>query len=406
MRLFAALTLALAGCGGTTPTPEYPSPPSEEARALCDPGAPVAHTTLRLEPAHLVVQHDTCAGVVRVELAYESGIHVGDTWLVPTDRIVQASQRETERALPLVAAWVMEDSDLGALRPLTGGWLYNPGAAASPNTFVATDLNAAPILERIQAVYGEPARPVFVVPAWDGEQGERPWMMAAFDEDPNVFGPALLRAYLGPGDAWLDGFATFLWQYIQMREGSLTMDEYLESWLADYRLHRRVDGLPHRQSALAARVKSLCMLPRLRDAATRTIQHRLPEREPLWLDERGVLDVRECLSAVGFQLAMLRYEDATPEALLRVRSAPGNPPVVERGGSFFQSGDVIIEVNRRRVRTRRDVAWALRDVDTGERFVIVVQRGEREARTWARRPRVRDRDAAGFALIPIEVDEP
>lgn len=359
-----------------------------------------------MTPAGLEIQHELCVEAHSYVLGFDQGVQVGDSWLVQTARIAESSLNETS-GLPAPEEWVLRsEHEAGALQPLVDGWLYRPQSSAFPNTFVAADLSAAPVLERVQAAYGDPAAPIFVVASWDAEQGERPWMFASFDEDPNVFGPRVLRAYLGPGDAWLDGFATFLWQYIQLREGNLTMENYLESWLADYRRHRRVDGRPHRQSALAARVKSLCMIPRLRRSDSRRIQHRLPEHEPHWLDERGVLDVRECLAAVGFRLAMLRYEDATPETLLRVRSAPGNPPVVERGGSFFQRGDVITEVNRRPVRSREDVAWALRDVDTGERFVIVVQRGEREARTWARRPRVRDRDAAGFALIPVEVDEP
>lgn len=405
MRLF--VVLALVACGGATPSPEYPSSPEEQTAAVvCDPAAPATRTTLSMEPV-LVVNHETCDGNVGFGFSYDDGVWVGETWLVQTARVVEASARETTRALPPTEQWVALTSDVGALEPLTDGWLYNPRAPAYPNTFVATDLNASPVLERIQAVYGEPAAPVFVVPSWDAERGERPWMVASFDEDPDVFGPAALRAYLGPGQAWLDGFATFLWQYIQMREGQLETDDYLDSWLADYSEHRRaLNGQPHRESALAARVKSVCMLPSLAAAETRTIQHRLPDREPLWLDERGVLDVRDCLAAMDVELAAVRYEDATPEALLRVRSAPGDPPTVERGGSFFQSGDVVIEVNRRRVHTRGDVAWALRDVATGDRFIIVVQRGDQEARTWARRPRVGDRDAVRFALIPVEVDEP
>lgn len=404
MRLLVVLTLV--ACGGATPVPEYPSPPVEaEAGPVCNPAAPIQRTTMMLG-ASLRLEHTSCAGTETLDVSYGLGVLVGSTWLFQTQTLVEMSARETSRALPPVAEWVALPSDeLGALQPLTDGWLYSPRAPTYPKTFVDRDLAAAPVLERVQAAFGEPQAPVFVIPA-QGADYRGPWMFASFDEDPDVFGPRVLRAYLGPGDAWLDGFATFLWQYIQLREGSLTMDEYLESWLADYREHRLVDGQPHRQSALAARVKSLCMIPRLRESESRRIQHRLPENEPLWLDERGVLDVRECLSAVGMRLGMLRYEEATPEALLRVRSAPGNPPVVERGGSFFQRGDVIIEVNRRRVRSREDVAWALRDVDTGERFVIVVRRGEGEARTWARRPRVRDRDAAGFVLIPVEVDEP
>ena len=352
-------------------------------------------------PPGLTIQQETCSGVSSFGFSYDDGVWVGETWLVQTARLAEV----TGQALPSVDAWIAQPSDTGALQPLAEGWLYNPGEPAYPNTFVATDLDLG-VLERIQATYGQPATPMFVVPSWEAAQGERPWMIAAYDADPDVFGPSILRAYLGPGDAWLDGFATFLWQYVQMREGTLATDDYLDAWLADYSEHRRtLTGEPHRQSALAGRVKSICMLPSLGLAESRRLQHRLPEHEPLWLDERGVLDVRECLGELNVELAMIRYEDATPETLLRVRSAPGDPPTVERGGSFFQAGDVIIEVNHRRVQTRGDVAWALRDVPTGERFIVVVQRDGHEARTWATRPRVGDRDAVRFALVPVEVDE-
>ena len=394
--------LLLAACGGSVTPVEYPVVEAPGAEA-CEITTSVQRVETEMNAAGLGLRFISCAGEEVLALPYTEGLFVGDTWLVRSDTLRDAGARETSRPLPPIEDWISTPTDAGTLQPLIGGWLYSPRAPSSSNIFASTD--PGPVLERIQAVYGQPATPIFVVPSWDSD-GERPWMIAPFDADPDVFGPQVLRAYLGPGDAWLDGFAAFLWQYLQMREGSVSMDDYFDSWLAHYSEHRRsLDGQPHRFHPLAARVKSICLLPSLRLAETRSIQHRLPAHEPPWLDERGVLDVRGCLTAAGVQLAAIRYEDAAPEALLRVRSAPGDPPTVARGGSFFQVGDVITEVNRRRIQTRGDVAWALRDVDTGDRFTIVVQRNGQEARTWARRPRVGERDAVRFALIPVEADE-
>ena len=227
-------------------------------------------------------------------------------------------------------------------------------------------------------------------------------MVVVASDDEATFATRILRAQLGPGEPWLDGAAAFLWQVMRFKEGSLSMDDYLEDWLDLYVEHRdSLSGAPHRQSALSAQVVGICQMP----PQNHTSLRRREGADPPWMDQRGVLDVRVCLQRLGVELAAIRYEDSSPEHLLRVRSAPGDPPTVERGGSFFQAGDVIIEVNRRRIRSRGDVAWALRDVDAGERFIIVVQREGREARTWARRPRVRERDAVRFALIPSEAND-
>lgn len=407
MRAF--VFLALVACGGNVPAPEYPSPPEEpESTTVCDPTAPVERTVLAMEPPGLIVQHETCDGNAGFGFSYQRGIIVGDTWLIQTDRIVEASTAETSRALPPVEEWVAQatDYELGMLQPLTDGWLYNPRSPAYPSTFVATDLNASPLLERIQAVYGEPTAPIFVVPSWDLEQGERPWMIVSFDEDPDLFGPALIRAYLGPGEPWLDGTAEFLWQVVKMKEDSLSMDHYLDDWLALYARHRQtLSGEPHRQSPLAAQVMAICQVRIHIDLVPHALEHQNADGDRAWMNERGVLDVRSCLASLGVELAAVRYEGASPDRLLRTHMADGDPPTITRAGSFFQPGDVVVEVNRRRIQTQGDIAWALRDVDSGDRFTIVVERDGQQARTWARRPRVGERNAVRFALIPVEADE-
>ncbi|MFT5353086.1 MAG: hypothetical protein ACI9KE_000283 [Polyangiales bacterium] len=399
---------ALAACAGTqtSAASTLPDTPLGAERAVCPETARLSVPTTR--PGHhaLTIEASLCGEVVRITVPYDEETRVGENWLVPARRLREALSSATQRDVPPIEDWDAEETEFGRLAPLAGDWLYvGHGEPAMLGTFIhLRDTEQAEVLiARIQAVFGASPVPIFVTDSW---QGEKPALVVVADDETNVFGPRILRAYLGPGGPWLDGFAAFLWQYVKISEGQLTTADYLDSWLADYSEHRRtLSGQPHRQSALAARVKSVCMLPSLGLAETRRLQHRLPEHEPAWLDERGVLDVRDCLAAVGVELAAIRYEDETPENLLRVRSAPGDPPTVERGGSFFQTGDVIVEVNRRRIHVRGDVAWALRDVSTGERFIIIVQRAGQEARTWARRPRVGERNAVRFTLIPVEVDE-
>ncbi len=280
---------------------------------------------------------------------------------------------------PLVATYAASLAQ--AFGPARGTLLVDPGTAASNDWALIVDEEptSAPTL-------GDDEIRAWMTAAWTGAQG------------------------------WQRGAAQYLAWLIDVREGRLTAEGLLDAWLRAYLTYRHtMDGRPLDESTLARRlaggaVVALCADAMLRargeDLLVATRRGTFPPAVSEEMSERaafrGVMDVDPCLEKLGLRLAVSRFEDPGAAALLRVGAVADEPPRITTGRSFFEPGDRLVSVADVAVRRLEDVAWALRDVEVGDRFVIVVERDGQTRRTWARRPRTSGDERTRYFLAPTE----
>ncbi|MEM9860273.1 MAG: hypothetical protein AAF938_01555 [Myxococcota bacterium] len=204
--------------------------------------------------------------------------------------------------------------------------------------------------------------------------------------DAGAFLRAAYFADLGEGPGFR-GAAAFL---LEEAPSSVEESTFLARYLRD---RRALSGEPaYARGEDAGWLSAFCMPPEpSRRGALRAA-----------LQLRRAPDPDACLRPHGHRLAIIRFEHAPSAWLLRVGEVNEETATIVLGRGFFERGDRVVEVNGGPVERGEDIAWHVRDLPTGRRFNVWVQRGDRRLRTWVRRARRGEAQAIRFTLQPRE----
>lgn len=420
------LLLAACGCGATARArPTAPSPPV----AVNGPTSASLTVTLRADAVayHLVATGGrACAN----DLLGETRCAAPDS---PTD---WQHSVDALSGMPLRDGYVVS-SDRLTLRTDAGAFEQHiePGAGVFTEVLgedQAFAVTAAPLPEIAPGVRGRatrevigahaaslartlgPARGTILVDA--GPSVSTEWALVL--EEGAELSDDQIRAWMTSAwtgaRGWRRGVAQYQTWLIDVREGRRTRETFLSAWLAAYLTYRSsVDGRPLDDSNEARRLAGGAVIALCADAALRTngsdllgARGSLPASLAAEMETRaafrGVMDIDPCLAPLGLRLAVARYEDPGADALLRVGAVADDPPTITVGRSFFEAGDRLVSVADVAVTKLEDVAWALREIEVGDRFIIVVERDGQTRRTWARRPRTSGDERTRYFLAATE----